>query len=233
MVETSAGTATTRKAVARVAVVDLDEATRGVLADCFRQFGIQTVAVSGDAAQRLQKEKFEAMVLRLDEHAAALLDAARTSPSNRRIVIYGMAAGTQQTPRFSKYGINAVLDEPVERQAALRVVRATHLLVVHELRRYVRVPIITEVTLHIETQRVAAHSVEISGGGMSLRTDTKLAIGQTVETAFDLPGKSGIRTGAIVCWIRGADTMAGLRFNSDDPRRLRVREWIDDYLDIS
>ncbi len=222
-----------KKAIARVALVDLDESTRAVLADCFRQFGIQTAALSGDAPQRLQKEKFEALVLRLDDHAAEILEAVRNSPSNRRVVVYGVASGTRQTLRFSKYGINAVLDEPPERQATLRVVRSTHLLVVHELRRYVRIPIITEVTLHTIAGRTPAHSVEISAGGMSVHANTKLSIGQTVQAAFDLPGKSGIRSSAAVCWLREAESLAGLRFDAEDERRLRVREWIDDYLDIS
>ncbi len=233
MAGTSAGTLTIKKAVARVAVVDLSEATRSVLTECFRQFGIQTVSFAGDAAQRLQKEKFEAMVVRLDERAAAILEAARNSPSNRRIVIYGVVAAPGQVLRFSKYGINAVLDEPLERQATLRAVRSTHLLVVHELRRYVRIPIISEVTLHADSRRLKAQSVEISGGGMSLQVRVNLQMGQTVEVAFDLPGKAAIRSNAVVCWIREGAGLAGLRFDSEDQRRLRVREWIDEYLDIS
>jgi hypothetical protein len=64
---------------------------------------------------------------------------------------------------------------PVDRQAALKVVRATHLLVVHELRRYVRLPIVTEVELKIGKDRVRATSQEISAGGMSMQTSATMA----------------------------------------------------------
>ena len=130
-----------RKAVATVALIGLEEGASAILRDCFKQFGIRTTAVGGDAIQRLKREKFEACVLRLHETGAeAILEAARTSSSNRRIVVYGICSSAQEALRFSRYGVNAILADPVERQGALRVVRATHLLVINELRRYVRIP---------------------------------------------------------------------------------------------
>ncbi len=221
-----------KKAVPRVALIGLEEATSVVLADCFRQFGIDTVALSGDAGQKLHKEKFEAMVVRLDEHAEKMLEAARSSPSNRRLVIYALAPGTRKTHTYSRYGINAVFEEPVERQGVLRVVRSTHLLVVHELRRYVRIPVVTRLELESGSRSIEAQSLEISGGGMSFQTSANLAVGNTVEAAFDLPGKPGIKVGATICWVRDPDGLAGLRFDPEDERRLRVKEWIDDYLGI-
>jgi len=158
MPSTSTGTSpatSVAKPVARVALVDVEESTSGILRDCFRQFGIQTVPVTADtAAQRLLKEKFDACVLRLDESAAALLELIRTSPSNRRVVIYGISATTQEALRLSQYGINAVLEQTLDRQSALKVVRATYLLVVHELRRYVRVPIVAEVLIETAARRI-------------------------------------------------------------------------------
>src|ERR1700748_3681599 len=126
---------------ARAASVNIDNACNAFLHDCFRQFGIHVVSLSGDPIAQLNRQKFEACVIRLyDPDAEKILHAARNSNSNRRIVIYGIARSTQEALRFSKYGINAVLDEPLERQSVLKVVRSTHLLVIHELRRYVRLP---------------------------------------------------------------------------------------------
>ncbi len=229
----ASGLSTIKKAVARAALVNVDEASSAVLHDSFRQFGIQTVALGADFAQRLQKEKFEALVLRLNDEAVEVLEAARNSPSNRRVVIYGIAATSKQALRYSKYGVNSVLGDPVERQSALRVVRATHLLVVHELRRYVRIPIVIQIAMNTETRRLVAHTQEISGGGMSVRASAKLAIGQPVEVVFDLPKRPGIKIASTVCWVRDMDGLAGLRFNADDQRRLPVKDWIEDYLDIS
>ena len=47
-----------KKSAARVALIDLKETHSAILMDCFRQFGIHSVALLGNAAQRLHREKF-------------------------------------------------------------------------------------------------------------------------------------------------------------------------------
>lgn len=222
-----------KKVVATVALIGLDEAASGILRDCFKQFGIRTTAVGDDAIQRLKREKFEACVLRLQEAGAeAILETARTSPSNRRIVVYGICRNAQEALRLSRYGINAILADPVERQSALRVVRATHLLVINELRRYVRIPIFTEVGLTVQGRKHAATSMEISAGGMSLKTQFRAAPPTAVEVEFTLPDSQHLAVGANVCWQREPDLL-GVRFVATDQRRLAVKKWIDDYLGLA
>ena len=222
-----------KKAVASVALIGLDEGASAILRDCFKQFGIQTIAVGQDVLQRLKREKFEACVLRLHEPGAeAILEAARTSSSNRRIVVYGICCNAQEALRFSRYGINAILADPVERQPALRVVRATHLLVINELRRYVRIPIFTEVVITVQGRKHAATSVEISAGGMSLKTRFRAAPPTAVEIEFTLPDSQQLAVGANVCWQREPDLL-GVRFDAADKRRLAVKKWIDDYLGLA
>jgi DNA-binding NarL/FixJ family response regulator len=222
-----------KKAVATVALIGLDAAASTILRDCFKQFGIKTVAVGDDAIHRLKREKFEACVLRLNEPGTeAILEAARTSSSNRRIVVYGICSNAQEALRFSRYGINAIITDPVERQSSLRVVRATHLLVINELRRYVRVPIVTEVTLMVQGRRHAATSQEVSAGGMSLKTQFRAAPPTAVEIEFTLPDAQHLAVGSNVCWQRDPD-MLGVRFDAGDQRRLAVKKWIDDYLGLA
>jgi len=223
-----------KKIAARVLFAGLDEPTSAVLRDCFKQFGIRTVSSNGDTVKRLQKEKFEACVVHLSrEDAENVLNAARSSASNSRIVIYGVAYNTQEAMRFSKFGINAVINYPVERQSALKVVRSTHLLVVHELRRYVRLPVVTAVKVNHAQGSFRANSVEISAGGMSMKTDLRLDKELPVEVTFSLPPKGKmVVTRANVCWKRDAAGMIGIRFDSTDDRRLEVKRWIDSYLEI-
>src|SRR5882672_10990508 len=159
-----------KKTAARVALIDIKESTGSLLADCFRQFGIEAVFMSGGVPERLQKEKFEACVLHLGSEAQAVMDSARRSASNSRMIIYGLGGSAQEAMRFSKYGVNAVFQEPLDRPAALKLVRATQMLVLHEFRRYVRIPIITEISVIAgENQHFKASSHEISTGGMSVK----------------------------------------------------------------
>ncbi|HKD79336.1 MAG TPA: PilZ domain-containing protein [Candidatus Angelobacter sp.] len=222
------------KITARTASVHIDPACNAFLGDCFRQFGISVVALEGDPAAVLHRQKFEACVIRLyDPDADKILKAARNSPSNRRMVIYGIARNTAEALRYSSYGINAVLDEPLDRQNVLRIVRATHLLVIHELRRYVRIPVVSQAEIETDSNTNArVTTVEISSGGLSVRSTTPLPKTDTVRLLLSLPGLEKLSVRAFVCWYRESDKVYGLRFDSNDERRLKVRAWIDQYLEI-
>jgi len=219
-----------KKVAARVALVDLKESSRYLLTECFRQFGIETVLVSSSAAERLRQEKFEACVLNLAPGAEAVMEAARTSPSNSRLVLYGLGGSAQEAMRYSKYGINAMFQEPLERPAALKLVRATHMLVLHEFRRYARVPIMTEVTVvSHDGHRLTASSIELSSGGMSLKSAEDMPAGTNVEVAFSLLTLPRVCVRGVVTWRKSKSF--GVHFDAADERRQRVKEWIDSYLE--
>ncbi len=221
------------KVVARAASIRIDNACNAFLHDCFKQFGIHVVPLPGDPAVLFNRQKFEACVLRLyDPDAERILQTARGSPSNKHMVIYGIARSTQEALRYSSYGINAILDEPLDRQSVLKAVRATHLLVIHELRRYVRVPVVAEAVIESSRGMSAAVTVEVSSGGMSVRCQNPLAAADSVQITASLPGTAKISLRAFVCWSRAAEKVYGLRFDPSDGRRFQVRNWIDQYLEI-
>jgi len=221
------------KIVARAASVHIDAACNAFMHDCFRQFGIHVVALAGDPVTMFSRQKYEACVLRLyDPQAEAILKAARGSSSNKNIVIYGIARNTQEALRYSNFGINAIFDEPLDRQSVLKVVRATHLLVIHELRRYVRVPVIAEAFLEIGAGTAKVMTVEVSSGGMSVRSLNPISSADPVRITARLPGLERLEVRAFICWSRPADKVYGLRFDPSDSRRLEVRRWIDQYLEI-
>jgi len=218
-----------RKATARAALVDLTDASRTLLTECFRQFGIETVAIPSQSGDRLHKEKFEACVLSLKETSGPLMEAARTSPSNSRCVLYGLGGNAQEAMRYSKYGINAMFHEPLERPAALKLVRATHNLLLHEFRRYVRVPLMTEVSVVGEGHRILAGSIEMSTGGMSLKSPEEMPVGKKVEVSFSLLTLPRISVHGVVSWRKPKSF--GVRFDPNDVRRLKVKTWIYSYLE--
>ena len=211
----------------------LDEPSRALLAEGFRQFGIETVALSTDAATRLKNEKFEACVLSLSDGAESLaqsvMEAARTSPSNSRCVLYGIGGSAQEAMRYSKYGINAMFHDPLERPAALKLIRATRMLVLHEFRRYVRVPVMTEVSIVGDGRRLSASSIEMSSGGMSIKSQEDFSIGVNVEVSFALMTLPRVIVRGVVSWRKPKSI--GVRFDPNDERRQRVKTWIDSYLE--
>jgi hypothetical protein len=221
-----------KKASARVALVGMSPATHQVLTDCFRQYGMESVHMDREATERLQKEKFEACVLRLKPESEPVMQSARTSPSNSRMVIYGLGGTAQEAIGFSKYGVNAIFTEPLERPTALKLVRATQVLVLHEFRRYVRIPIITEVNVVTsDGRRFSVTSQEISAGGMSLRSNEEIAANQGLEISFALLTLPRIWVRATVCWRKPHSKTFGIRFDSADDRRFKIKEWVDAYLE--
>jgi hypothetical protein len=220
----------TKKTAARAALVDLKDPARQTLSDCFRQFGVEAVVLTGDVGGRLAREKFEACVLQLGGDAQPVMEAARMSPSNSRIVLYGIGGSAQDLMRFSKYGLNAIFNEPLERPAALKLVRATQMLVTHEFRRYIRIPVITQVSMSLPAgSRWTATSREISSGGMSLTSAEDVAPGLAVEVSFALLTLPRIWVRGTVTWRQGKSF--GVRFDPLDERRARIKSWIDGYLE--
>ena len=219
----------TRKASARTALVELHEPVRVMLSECFRQFGIETVSLHSEDAERLTREKFEACVLPLNDIAEQVMEAARGSRSNSRCILYGVGGSAQQAMRLSKFGINAMFQEPLERPAALKLVRATRMLVQHEFRRYVRIPVMTEVSIIGDGRRCSATSIEMSSGGMSLRSPEDFSVGANVEVSFALMTLPRVNLKAKISWRKPKSI--GIRFDSADDRRHKLKLWIDSHLE--
>lgn len=218
------------KAAARVAAVDLGDSALSILRDCFRQYSIEISTVNGNIPDQFRRDKFDACVLDLKPEMLKTVEAARSSPLNRRMVIYGISHQPGDAVPFIKYGINAVLEWPFDRQTAHKMIRSTQSLVIHEFRRYVRVPVTTEVAVRVDGQKITALSEEVSAGGMSIRTQQKLGVLSPMLLSFILPTNNKVTISATVCWAREQENLIGVRFGPADERRFQVKSWIDHYL---
>ena len=222
------------KAYAYVALIGLGDAAAKLIGECFKQFGIETAAfLPEDAPTRFKREKYEACVISLRAaKAPELLADIRRSTSTQRMVVYGICATMQEALQFSQYGVNATFNDPLDRQNLLRVIRATHLLVLHELRRYVRIPIVTEVRVRSNGTVHRATMIEVSGGGLSMHSHASFDFGENVEVSFAFPNAKEVSLRGAVVWVRPDSGTTGVRYEVQDPGRELVRSWIDDYLDM-
>jgi hypothetical protein len=206
-----------RKASARAALVGLSESSQLLLTECFRQFGIESVILSSDAAERLKREKFEACVLALREGADSVMEGLRSSTSNSRCVIFGLGGTALEAMQYSKYGINAVFKEPLERPAQ------------HELRRYVRIPVMTEVSIVGNGRRICATSIDMSAGGLSVKSEESLPMGVNVEVSFALMTMPRATIRGVVRWNKTSSL--GVQFDIADEQRQKGKSWIDSYFE--
>lgn len=225
------GTASAKKKPT-VALFPLDQQSKDILRDCFSQFSIDVVAARDTTI--LHKEKLEGCVVSLTSPIVENIVAeARNSAWQKRMVVYavGPAANIRGLP---KYGINVLLDSPVTRQTALKAIHSTRLLLLNELRRYVRLPLAAPVALEYGSRRFTATSAEISSGGMSLQcTDPCPPADATVIRAlFAVPGSAQLDIASVVCWSDGKNGQFGLRFDPAAEGRQAVKAWIEDYLGL-
>lgn len=214
----------------KLAAVRLEASDLALVRDTFGKHGVETILVPFETyAQRLNSQKFEAVAVNLDNSAEDFLKTLRSSPLNKHAVIYGLADEPEHAAAFFKYGINAVLFKPLEREAVVETVEATHRLLSGELRCYPRVALVTLVSMESDGQRDQATSWEISGGGMSLRSKLPTHPGQKVNLSFTLPGVSPIMLTGAVSWVQPGKV--GVRFDRSDNRDV-VRDWLYEYLEI-
>jgi hypothetical protein len=213
-----------------VALIGLDPQAEEVFQGAFSQFGIRTETLDGDPRPALAGRHFDGCVLRLHADSLGLLESLRASKVNRNIAILGIADSDAQP--IAKLGLNAIIKSPVQRAEVVRAVQGTHLLILHELRRYVRVPIVLEVALDLGNgTRASGLTRDVSYGGLSISTWENIYPDADVETSFTLPDGSSVQVRGRVVWRHNPE-LIGVRFAIDDQRRKGIRNWIDDYLEM-
>lgn len=221
------------KPVPKVALIGVERQSAEMLRAAFQQFKIESHVVVADAAEAMHKKKYEGCVVRLDDHALPVLEAVRGSARNRQITILGLCDTHEQVGRYAKFGINAVLKLPLDRQDTMKAVRATHLLILHELRRYVRLPIVLEVAMETSAGvKISGTTRDISYGGMSVKVPMKIGADTAMDVKFTLPNGELVKMPSVVLWFHPPE-LIGIRFESTDAPRQMVRRWIDGFLGIS
>jgi len=215
---------------ATVALIGLSPECREVLHAAFGQVSIGTFPVEGDLETALENRHFQACVLRLGEHAEQLIHTVRNSILNHSIPILGICPANVAPRNFAQFGLNAIMVEPVQRTDAVKAVHSTHLLILRELRRHVRIPIVLEAQVQITGGAAfTALTHDVSYGGMSVSTQEKIFPDNEVEITFRLPNGSDTSITGTIVWRHHPD-LIGVRFAVGDERRGAIRDWMDQYL---
>ncbi|MGI9102969.1 MAG: PilZ domain-containing protein [Terriglobales bacterium] len=213
----------------KVAVVNVPELTVEIFRDCFKDVHVAIDPFVVEDARRINDQALDALLINFaSPDAAKVLTAVRNSGSNRRCVIYGIGT-SQDASRFWRFGINVLLEAPTALQI-LAAVRATYLLLVHRLRRHVRIPLVAPVTTVVGKQRLRGMTRDISSGGLNIAAAGEMGVGHHVTVSFQLPQTEAFRLEGVICW-KSKGSFGVALFNSH--KQTRLRKWTDDYLMIS
>ncbi len=153
---------------------------------------VVTLADSQEAAQRINKEKFDCIFLdALMPHPDGfeLAELVRNSPSNFRTPIV-MLTGYDDAEAMRKgfrAGVTSFIGKPVTQSRLAALLGSMRGVMLREKRRYTRTPFIAVVTCRSDNRTFKSKSINISETGMLLEDSNQVAIGLEVDLEFLMP----------------------------------------------
>lgn len=225
----------TKPAAAGIAlIVCSDAGTVELIVNSLRPLAIRSEICEdvSRAALLLETNKFEAVIidLLLGEGALVLMEQLRFSRANRTVVTFAITALGSSRARLDS---TFVLPRPLTTESLNQTFRAAYGLVVRERRRYFRCAIV--VPLFVKAQQPSeflCQTVNVSEGGIAVKTSTMPASTVPVAVRFSLPERSGqFFSQTKICW-RGAEGLLGLEFLSlSNSQKADLQEWLARKLD--
>ena len=184
-----------------------DYAAFHLIRRAFSELGVEMVHHDNvdTAFAALASNKFDAVVVDCDDMIGAreVLLELRKLPSNRRSIVFAMINGVTNVQQAFELGANFVLNKPLTGDRIRRSVRAAHGLISNERRRYYRCPTSSIVSLQLGDAQspTTVEMVNLSEGGMAVRTAQPLAVETPVRFSFKLPlGTKPIEGKGAVAW---------------------------------
>jgi CheY-like chemotaxis protein len=177
---------------------------------------VRPVADSEEAAALVRKERFDGIFLDLQMpkmHGFELAARIRQSPWNKStpIIVVTGREDRQTMQEAFKVGATFFLQKPIDRQKLLRLFKTARGTMLQNRRRFLRVPLKTEVAYEIRGQTAKGASWNISQGGILVEAD-HVRQGDQVRLSFRLPGEN-ITVNAVGVVVRVDERQrAGVQF---------------------
>lgn len=216
----------------RVLVVCPDQKSSDLLSQILSEMGFEAeqTASTSYGLQRLDEEHFDAVVLdyRPDQSCQEFLSRLRLSSRNRSTLLVAIVDSEFSTRPVFGLGANFVLYRPLSPERTRLSLRAARGLMRRERRRTPRTPINAPASYdHPGSEDQRATLLDLSDGGTSLQSDSRLPPACKVYFQFNLPGQQQlVRLSGEVAW-QDASGRAGIRF-VDVPQSSRrvINGWL-------
>jgi CheY-like chemotaxis protein len=223
--------------VPRVLLIEADEQILDFLMRRLRNMGADPhpTRSAQQAADLIGQQKFDGVFLSLampGVKALELVEKVRWSPSNSRcpIVLLYEARDSEQLKPCFRAGANFLLAKPVTEDQLHTLLNATRGLMLHERRRYRRVPckfpVLCEWTIQSLSQRATGNSINVSSSGMLLKLGLSPPPHAVVEARFSLPSDTHHFTITARVTRTSSDQKVGLTFSQlTEPQRRRLLDF--------
>ncbi len=215
-------------AKSRIALVNMDGKTYTALRECLRGFHAERTLIFTRSGERLQREAYEACVVRHDDPVVhTVLEAARSSQVNRDASIYVICDTPEDLEKLSGFGVSAALFRPLEVMSAREVVAQARLT--PDFRTTTRFPIAADVNVEMNDNKMNGQAEDISVDGMAIRIEQTPGSLGPMLVSWIPPEHDLITVTALPCWVKQEEKRMGVCFGPLDEGRMQVKHWIERY----
>jgi hypothetical protein len=183
------------------------------------------------ALARLTKSKVDALIVDCDLNGSSQflhdLQSAEGQPGKIPLVVMG---GSQQS--LEATGALFAFEKPISVEQAVRTLSAARNMILDGRLRYHRSGLEVPVSLNYKGSRngrkaTSAYLVNVSQGGMQIRTNDVVGAEKALQVSFELPGaRAGVKAKAEIAW-RDKSGNLGIRFVKLAPPQQRTLQlWL-------
>jgi CheY-like chemotaxis protein len=211
-------------------LVSEDYPTLTAVSASVKKFGAALTFVPSSESARncVDRRKIDAVFVDHEVSGALqLIEFIRKGTSNSKAVIFACIADSRATTPVLSAGANFVVRKPVTADSVTLHITVAKDLMMSEQRRYFRHPVNLHVLLKDERGQQRAKMINLSEGGMAVRTATPLKHSSLVEFAFDLSFGTDLTGKGQVAWTN-SEGMAGIiiRF-FHGTGQAQLKAWLD------
>jgi DNA-binding response OmpR family regulator len=180
------------------------------------------------ALARLANSKIDALIVDCDLNGSSQLLRELQSAEGARTVPLVIMGGSQCQRTLDETGALFAFEKPISVEQAVRTLSAARSMILDGRLRYHRAGLEVPVSLNCKGQRaVDAHLINVSQGGIQIRTNDPVVNAKAMQVSFELPGaRSGLKAKAEIAWQDKRGNL-GIRFVKLAPRQQRTLQlWL-------
>jgi DNA-binding response OmpR family regulator len=178
------------------------------------QIGVDVESEPEEARRKLTHSKIDAVIVDYDLAGAdALVKKLEPMRRGEDAIPLVLMSGPMHHDKLRRNGADFFFEKPVSVEQAVHTLAAARNLILRGRLRYHRHALQAHVSLVANRRHMEAELLNVSRGGIGVRTKADLQTGEVVRLRFSLPGrKLVVQARAAVAWRRPNGDV-GLRFD--------------------